>query len=205
MSRGSAGSPAPSPPARLPTTMVPSRDSATSPQLLAARVMTWNTSTASTAPSGSMTMLSHFKVGPVMSTGRMWQHGRDDGGAGDHEDGAQQRGQRPIETQDPVRPNALKSQVASAPMVSRRVITPPTSRSSLSERLKPPSNRMSATDSETRGYSRLPNNSSGWRKPVTGPARMPNTSNSRMEGSRSRQPSHWAEMPSTATAARLSR
>lgn len=63
----------------------------------------------------------------------------------------------------------------------------------------------SSVASETTGYSSDPSNPPGWIQPNIGPATIPNTSSNRIEGMRTRQPSHWAEMPRMTTALRLTR
>ena len=76
-------------------------------------------------------------------------------------------------------------------MVTRRRTIPPVSFnwSNLSVRL--PSNKISATHSETMGNSKSPRNSSGEINPSTGPKRMPLSSKNKMAGNRRRQAINW--------------
>jgi hypothetical protein len=54
---------------------------------------------------------------------------------------------------------------------------------------------MMATEKETIGNSNSPNISSGWRKPVIGPAIKPIVNKSKIDGKRRRQATHCAPTP----------
>ena len=97
---------------------------------------------------------------------------------------------------------APSAQVTTTPMVESLATTRPVWRNSLKRRLRPPSKRMTATESFTRGSRTSPKRASGSRTPKTGPARSPMASNRRIDGRRARQASHCAEMPSARTVAR---
>ncbi|MNH29524.1 hypothetical protein D3C81_1150380 [compost metagenome] len=85
----------------------------------------------------------------------------------------------------------ISNQVDSAPRVTMRCTTLPMSFHCDRCRVKLPSNRISATASDTSGISSGPNNSCGSSQPSTGPARMPLSSRKRIAGSFRRQASHW--------------
>ncbi|MCY1180061.1 hypothetical protein D9M73_204890 [compost metagenome] len=98
--------------------------------------------------------------------------------------------------------SAITSQVTSAPTVTRRCTTLPISRHCDRCRVRLPSNRISATASDTSGISNGPNSASGSSHPSAGPARIPANNRNRIAGSFRRQASHWqasaaAPMPPT--------
>jgi hypothetical protein len=72
-------------------------------------------------------------------------------------------------------------------------------------RVRPPSKRMTATESETTGNSNSPRRASGSTQPKRGPTAIPVRSKSRIEGRFKRQAAHWAAMPRTAIRAKLGR
>jgi len=81
-------------------------------------------------------------------------------------------------------------------MIISVIITFPTSRSSPSLRVSPPSNNNRATEKETIGRSRSPKRASGLRNPVIGPAINPITRKNNIDGNLSLHDSHCAAMPS---------
>ncbi|GLO13845.1 hypothetical protein PPUJ20028_24260 [Pseudomonas putida] len=85
---------------------------------------------------------------------------------------------------------AITSQVTSAPTVTKRCTTLPISRHCDKCRVRLPSNRISATASDTSGISSGPNNASGSSQPSVGPATIPASSRNRIAGSFRRQASH---------------
>ncbi|EEY46095.1 hypothetical protein VMA_000341 [Vibrio mimicus VM223] len=57
-------------------------------------------------------------------------------------------------------------------------------------RVKLPSNKITATASETKGKSKSPNSRSGFNTPKTGPASIPANSKNKMAGRRNRHANH---------------
>ena len=162
----------------------------------------WKTNTASKAPTGSIRMPSQrsswltfgvarmvrssglITVGPVTTT--------------------RAANSSAISTENPVTaqvPAAISPQLSSAPQLTILLTAAPWPRRSPSRRVRPPSNNTSATPRETIGNRMSPNISSGRSRSVIGPATIPITSRARIDGSFSRQDSHWAAIPSTITAA----
>ena len=67
-------------------------------------------------------------------------------------------------------------------MVTRFLTTEPMDLSSENLSVRPPSNRISPTEMETRGMSSSPSNSSGLSQPNSGPAVKPASNSNRMDG-----------------------
>ena len=88
------------------------------------------------------------------------------------------------------------------PIVIKLRTTLPTFLSSLKRRLSPPSNRIMATETDTRGNSSSPKRSSGLRIPRNGPAIRPEISNSKIAGRFILHDNHWDKMPSIIMLAR---
>lgn len=111
-----------------------------------------NTSTANTAPTGSITIPSHLRAGPLAPMGRIWCS------MGTTTVGPDTTSTAPSNTaigqsmpNSQWAANKERPQVTNIPTVTRRVTMPPTARNYLTERLKPPSNRINATASDTTG------------------------------------------------------
>ncbi len=97
--------------------------------------------------------------------------------------------------------NAVITQLTRVPQLTSRTTTFSTPRISENRSVKLPSNRITATQSETSGKSRSPNNSSGFNQSVRGPAANPAVRRNTIAGNFSRQPSHWQRMASPPIAA----
>src|SRR3546814_1981704 len=88
-------------------------------------------------------------------------------------------------------------QAMGTPNTTSRVTAPSVLRNSRKSRLRPPTNRMTATAIDRAGSSRGPNTCSGSIRPVTGPAITPASSNRAIPGHPVRQATHCAPIPST--------
>ncbi|MNH29472.1 hypothetical protein D3C79_897060 [compost metagenome] len=98
----------------------------------------------------------------------------------------------------------MTAKLASMPVEQRLRTTLPIPLSSVRCRVRAPSNRMMATESDTSGNSSSPSNWSGSSTPVTGPSKRPLSSRNRMAGTRTDQASHWASREIRAIPARES-
>ncbi|CRZ45864.1 Uncharacterised protein [Vibrio cholerae] len=78
----------------------------------------------------------------------------------------------------------------SAPTVTMLHTVLLTPRISLKFRVRLPSNKITATASETSGKSKSPIKASGFNTPNTGPAKIPANSKNKMAGRRNRQANH---------------
>ncbi|MNO99494.1 hypothetical protein D3C76_912650 [compost metagenome] len=150
------------------------------------------TTTASRAPMGSMTMPSQRRMLAIADFGRTTRS------MGTITVGPVTRVRVPnkvasIQSKSSSQwvARVMMSQVDSAPRVTIRRTTVPISRHCDRCRVRLPSNRISATASDTRGISSGPNIACGSSQPRIGPARMPLSRRKRMAGSFRRQASHW--------------
>jgi hypothetical protein len=82
--------------------------------------------------------------------------------------------------------NVIITQVTQIPIVIKLRTTFPTSYSSESFKLNPPSKSIIATETDTTGSNRSPKRASGFRNPVTGPATKPKTRRNKIGGTRRR-------------------
>jgi len=162
------------------------------------------TKTARIAPRGSMKIPSHLRIEARLGCSGTWRS------MGTRTVGPVTTRTAPSSTaSSTVSPatqraaSAVPSQATTAPTVTRRHTTWPPSRSSANCRLKPPSNRMTATASETAGNKTGPIRRSGSMMPVRGPAATPKASSSKIAGSRRRQATHCAAIPRARIATRL--
>ena len=190
----------PAMPNRLPQRITPPKVSRLwlkpSPDALA--MMKLYTTTASSAPIGSMTMPSQRRILAMEALGRT----------------TRSMGTITVGPVTSVRvPNSsasiqskpssqwvarvITAQVERAPTVTSRWTTLPISFHSDRCRVRLPSNRISATANDTNGINRGPNISCGSSHPSIGPARIPLSRRNRIAGSFRRQASHW--QPSAAT------
>ncbi|MDT4836417.1 hypothetical protein FQZ97_701140 [compost metagenome] len=154
--------------------------------------MKLNTTTASSAPMGSMTMPSQRRMLAIDGFGRTTRSmGTITVGpvTSVRVPNSSARSQEKSSSQWVAR--VITAQVSRAPMVTMRCTTRPISRHSEKCRVRLPSNRISATDREISGNSSGPNSACGSSRPVAGPAMMPASSRKRIAGRRRRQASHW--------------
>ena len=158
------------------------------------------------APMGSLRIPSHLMVLRIRIVGRTWRR------RGITTVGPVTTKTAPINTASISSSSRISqaakeasTQVTRAPIVTRLRTTPPISRSSRRLRLSPPSNKISATEIEMKGVNTLPISSSGCSTENTGPAAMPATSKSRIDGKCRRHAIHRAANPNTTTKASSNR
>ena len=145
-----------------------------------------------------MTIPSHFSSALTLPRGRRWRsNGATTVGPDSTKIAPSSVAKRPPMSSSQYAAAEPSTHCTSMPTLTKRPTVVPTSRASLSRSVRPPSNRMIATESDTTTCNRSPGSStSGSIHPNTGPTRNPASSSSRIDGRRTTDASHCAPTPS---------
>ncbi len=178
-------------PSSIPVARMPPKASRAEPGTLCRAIIKSNTTTASRAPMGSMTMPSQRRIPAMLRVGRTVRRiGMITVGPVTTMMAPNSRAKSSCRSNNAMAASAISHQVATAPTVTRLRTTCPKPRMSLKRRVRLPSKRMIATAIETSGNNRTPNRASGSSRPVIGPSSRPHDNRNRMAGSRSFHASH---------------